>query len=343
MAPPCTSSTPPPCTSLSSECGDSGLASASLESQYYARVTIIDDCGEDSVAEGSSGEEGRGLYHRSISEPPGEAQAAASPLRKLSECEGRADRLTGLFFQRLLAAGEDVRRRSSSSLASQDSGRSEGRGGLRKFESRASLDQSDEAPPSPATAAKFGSSFTINKHKKVDLDSFEPPGGAPKRREARFSQGEERPAAEFETGAIKKAASVAAVDASPRCRSRCPLARSPPAARTDPSLLAGQFEGRHLVSLVAAGFAEDSYLRVALTGQDLCFIGRHLGALLLGLGVLRCTGGNHDPVFKVITCSAAHLLTCSPAHLLTLSPSHADYRRHLWDRHTCYNISACCN
>ena len=47
--------------------------------------------------------------------------------------------------------------------------RSEGGGsgsGLRKFESRASLNTTG-TNESPAMASKFGSSFTVNKHKKV--------------------------------------------------------------------------------------------------------------------------------------------------------------------------------
>ena len=49
--------------------------------------------------------------------------------------------------------------------------RSEG-SGLRKFESRASLNTTG-ANESPAMASKFGSSFTVNKHKKVFLSSIQ--------------------------------------------------------------------------------------------------------------------------------------------------------------------------
>ena len=52
--------------------------------------------------------------------------------------------------------------------------RSEGGGGssgLRKFESRASLNTSINNE-SPSLASKFGSSFTVNKHKKVLLFFF---------------------------------------------------------------------------------------------------------------------------------------------------------------------------
>jgi hypothetical protein len=264
---------PPP--SLVSDCGDSGI-SASNDSQYYAKMTIIDDMDSlnNSISEEPEEEEeelegGRAKYTRSISEPPREASLslAATPVRKLSECEPRSNQLTGLFFQRLLASdeGEGGQYRSSSSLASQeskDSGRSEG-SGLRKFESRASLNTTG-TNESPAMASKFGSSFTVNKHKKVDLDSFDQQP-VPKRREARFSQGEERSTSEggFEIGPMKKAASLAHVDTSPRGKTR-----------PDPSLMQDKFDGRTLLHLFASCFTEDSYLRVQLTSQvssTICF------------------------------------------------------------------------
>ena len=141
---------PPP--SLVSDCGDSGI-SASNDSQYYAKMTIIDDMDSlnNSISEDPEEEElyegvegGRTKYTRSISEPPREAtlSLAATPVRKLSECEPRSNQLTGLFFQvapfyfgplnifltlsslqRLLASdeGEGAQYRSTSSLASQES------------------------------------------------------------------------------------------------------------------------------------------------------------------------------------------------------------------------------
>ena len=98
---------PPP--SLVSDCGDSGI-SASNDSQYYAKMTIIDDMDSlnNSISEDPEEEElykgvkeGRTKYTRSISEPPREAtlSLAATPVRKLSECEPRSNQLTGLFFQ----------------------------------------------------------------------------------------------------------------------------------------------------------------------------------------------------------------------------------------------------
>ena len=99
---------PPP--SLVSDCGDSGI-SASNDSQYYAKMTIIDDTDSlnNSISEDPEEEEeeqnrlevGRTKYTRSISEPPREAtlSLAATPVRKLSECEQRSNQLTGLFFQ----------------------------------------------------------------------------------------------------------------------------------------------------------------------------------------------------------------------------------------------------
>ena len=98
-------SEPEPPPSLVSDCGDSGI-SASNDSQYYAKMTIIDDMDSlnNSISEEPEEEElegGRGKYTRSISEPPREAtlSLAATPVRKLSECEPRSNQLTGLFFQ----------------------------------------------------------------------------------------------------------------------------------------------------------------------------------------------------------------------------------------------------
>merc|ERR1719278_1260013 len=172
-----------------------------------------------------------------------------------------------------------------------------GSSGLRKFESRASLNTSINNE-SPSLASKFGSSFTVNKHKKVDLDSFDQSQPAPKRREARFSQGEERsPSESFEIGAMKKAASLAHVDAgSPRGKH----------ARADPSLMGEKFEGRMLLHLFASCFTEDSYLKVQLTNQDFRFLGRQLCSVLLGLGVLRPAPGQENVFKEEGTYSWAH-------------------------------------
>merc|ERR1719278_73104 len=172
-----------------------------------------------------------------------------------------------------------------------------GSSGLRKFESRASLNTSINNE-SPSLASKFGSSFTVNKHKKVDLDSFDQSQPAPKRREARFSQGEERsPSESFEIGAMKKAASLAHVDAgSPRGKH----------ARADPSLMGEKFEGRMLLHLFASCFTEDSYLKLQLTNQDFRFLGRQLCSVLLGLGVLRPAPGQENVFKEEGTYSWAH-------------------------------------
>ena len=96
-----TESLEPP-LSLISDCGDSGI-SASNDSQYYAKMTIIDDT--DSLDNSTSEEQEQDFekqkYVRSISEPPQSAtlSLAATPVRKLSECEQRSNKLTGLFFQ----------------------------------------------------------------------------------------------------------------------------------------------------------------------------------------------------------------------------------------------------
>ena len=173
----------PALSSLTS--GDSGISASndsgnpSNDSQYYAQMTIINDCDSltNSIAEEDEEEEEGGVrapYSRSISLPPRDP-ALTTPQRKLSESDARGAGLTGLFFQRLLAseegAGEQYRSSSSlASLASQDSARSEGAGSslLRKYESRASLNTATEGGlRSPGINSKFGSSFTVNKHKKV--------------------------------------------------------------------------------------------------------------------------------------------------------------------------------
>ena len=97
---------------------------------------------------------------------------------------------------------------------------------------------------------------------QVDLESFCQPPSLPKKRESRFSHGEDRaPAEAFETGAIKKAASVAHVESMSRAK--------PASVRPDPSLMLGQFEGRLLLTLFCSCFTEDSYLKVSLTAQVL--------------------------------------------------------------------------
>ena len=91
-----------PHLSLISDCGDSGI-SASNDSQYYAKMTIIDDTDslDNSTSEEQEQDFERQKYVRSISEPPQAAtlSLAATPVRKLSECEQRSNKLTGLFFQ----------------------------------------------------------------------------------------------------------------------------------------------------------------------------------------------------------------------------------------------------
>ena len=91
-----------PPLSLISDCRDSGI-SASNDSQYYAKMTIIDDTDslDNSTSEEQEQDFERQKYVRSISEPPQAAtlSLAATPVRKLSECEQRSNKLTGLFFQ----------------------------------------------------------------------------------------------------------------------------------------------------------------------------------------------------------------------------------------------------
>ena len=102
------------------------------------------------------------------------------------------------------------------------------------------------------------------------------------------SQGEERSTSDgFEISPMKKAASMAHVDTSPRGKTRSasimiinklavagtslPVPRisflDVLPCRPDPSLMGDKFEGRMLLHLFASCFTEDSYLRVQLTSQ----------------------------------------------------------------------------
>jgi hypothetical protein len=89
--------------------------------------------------------------------------------------------------------------------------------------SRVSPDPSSGVP-SPALSLKFGGStehvFSINKHRKVDLNAFDLPAATARKREARFSQGEEVVAVDGGSGGggvLRRAASLAQVESSVSC------------------------------------------------------------------------------------------------------------------------------
>ena len=137
--------------------------SSQPEGSHYARPTIIESAAE-----------------------PGDPVAVRDFSRSISEPQGGSERdpanLTGMFFQKLIlkedgeAAGPVYR--SNSSLASQDSSKSgQSRGSLSPRPGK-QLQSSKTQPgtPSPNFSAKYGSGetmFSINKHQKVDLASFD--------------------------------------------------------------------------------------------------------------------------------------------------------------------------
>ena len=136
-----------------------------LEGSHFARPTIIESA-ED------PGDPGTGRdFTRSVSEPHGGS-------------ERDTENLTGMFFQKLIlkedggTAGAVYQ--SNSSLTSQDSCKSgQSRGSLSpRPGATKQLQSSKNQPgtPSPNLSAKYGSGetmFSINKHQKVDLASFD--------------------------------------------------------------------------------------------------------------------------------------------------------------------------
>ena len=263
---------------------------AANDGSHYARPTIIEDGDEEGgevVTASAASPDFSKEFSRSISEPPDPSQqlsVASSAQRKLSEGEGAGGgNLTGMFFQKLIQkeeAGGGVYQ-SNSSLGSQDSARS-------------SLSRSSTSPrhswsqtkASPSLSAReAGSTFSINKHKKVDLATFEQEAPAPpKKKEMRFSHGEDKApdTAAFDSNMIKKAASVAHVEMFSKTVKQGTIK---PGEKQD---TAGErIRGKEVLALLAAGLGEDPYLKLTLTAKDHSFIARQLGVQLLGLGVLR--------------------------------------------------------
>jgi len=277
------------------------------DAQYYARMTIIEDSGSDEHKDKEEEEliQSAGVkeYNRSISEPPEEARYQnMNSSRKLSEGEAKNNNLTGLFFQKLIQNEEsdkhDHVHRSNSSLASQDSSRSDSklsnpspRQSLRVpgSQSRNSLTPgSTSGQPSPNLSQKFGSGeimFSINKHKKVDLTSFDqhPQHTMPRKRDTRFSHGEDKaPDLTFESNMIKKAASIAHVESFTKTVKQGMIKG---ADKFD--MNCEKFEGRLLLNWFTSCFNDDSYLKITLTAQDFRFIARQFGNQLINLGVLK--------------------------------------------------------
>ena len=135
--------------------------SSELDGSHYARPTMIE--GEDEADEHLRN------FNRSVSEPHGGSEASRD--------------LTGMFFQKLIQKEDEgpVVYQSNSSLTSQDSSKSgQSRGSSSPKPSQRlrpnKSNPSNPGTPSPNLSSKYGSGeamFSINKHQKVDLASFD--------------------------------------------------------------------------------------------------------------------------------------------------------------------------
>jgi len=173
--------------------------------------------------------------------------------------------------------------------------------------------------PSPSLSAKFGSGealFSINKHKKVDLSSYNTDVAPPRRREARLSHGEDRQPdpTKMESNMLRKAASMANVDLSSSSSPKAKSTSSPKMGKTGQSpkmkmkapdnldlRKSDRFDGKTLLFWFTSSFSSDSYLKITLTNQDFRFIGNQFANLLLTWGVLKpCdpSKGEADASFK---------------------------------------------
>jgi len=287
-----------------------GKSQKSEDASYYARMTIIEDCNslDNSISEDKEDEEiiqsaGLKEYNRSISEPPDESKyVAQNSNRKLSEGEGKSGNLTGLFFQKLIQNEESEKQelvyKSNSSLASQESTRSDSR--ISNSSPRQSLrvpgsQSRNSLNPSPSLSQKFGSGemmFSINKHKKVDLTSFDQQTQhtMPRKRDARFSHGEDKtPELAFESNMIKKAASIAHVESFTKTVKQGMIK-----GLDKLDVTSEKFEGKQLINWFTTCFNDDNYLKITLTNQDFRFIARQFGHQLINLGVLKSCDHNEN-------------------------------------------------
>ena len=256
---------------------------------HYARPTIIDD-GDDEAEDEVLDQMpiiSKKEFNRSISEPPEATGQEVSPARKLSEGEGTGN-LTGMFFQKLIQKEDGVSvYQSNTSLTSQESGKSS--------QSRSSSSPRPSFLHSPAGKTLTpgqsrgspspnlnGSTFSINRHKKVELASFDTAEPPPKKREMRFSQGEDKSPEVFESNMIKKAASVAHVESFSKTVKQGTI-------KPTDKVEVEKFKGKELLSLLTSGFSDDNYLKISLTNKDYNFIAKQFGVQLLGLGVLKST------------------------------------------------------
>ena len=286
---------------------------------HYARPTIIDD-GDDELEDEVKDQMpviAKKEFNRSISEPPEGTIQEVNPARKMSEGEGTGGgNLTGMFFQKLIEKEDG---QSNTSLASQDSGKS--------FQSRSSSSPRQSFLHSPAgktlTPGKSrgspspnlsGSTFSINRHKKVELASFDTADPIPKKREMRFSHGEDKTPDVFDSNMIKKAASVAHVESFSKTVKQGTIKTTD---KTDKAEVE-KFTGKELLNVLSSGFSDDNYLKITLTNKDYNFIAKQFGVQLLGLGVLKSAEPGENSIKVSHSYNHLSVILMSPALLTTL-------------------------
>ena len=101
-----------------------------------------------------------------------------------------------------------------------------------------------------------------------------------RKRELRFSHGEDKTPEVFDSNMIKKAASIAHVESFSKTV-KLGTIKAGDKAESE------KFKGKELLGWLTSGFSEDNYLKITLTSQDYNFIAKQFGTQLLHLGVLR--------------------------------------------------------
>ena len=137
-----------------------------------------------------------------------------------------------------------------------------------------------------SSKAKFGSTFSIIKHKKVELTTYTDERPEDKVEVERRKSGTDYV---LEENVMKKAASI---------NFEAPIAKKKPENITKLNLSeVDTFEGRAFSKWIAQTLSGDNYLKVQLTEQDLKFIGKQIGTLLLTAEVIKSLE-DHETLFK---------------------------------------------
>ena len=151
--------------------------------------------------------------------------------------------------------------------------------------SRETLTGSNINIASSSSRSKFGSTFSIVKHKKVDLTSFDAERIEDKTPE-RHKSG---PSIDVPTeNVLKKAASINLDQSFSGGKSK--LKVEPLITQSVKPLDVSEcdtFEGRAFLKWVTHTLANDDYFKMQLTEQDLKFIGRQIGTLLVSAKVVK--------------------------------------------------------